>query len=183
MLREDNLNSRVVIIDWGLATIHSADDPPMTAFAGSAFSVAPEVIRRSYGKECDLWSCGVITFFLLTRGMPFNANTDKEIFRKILSGQFSYSQWAKNISEEAKDFIDKLLVVNPKYRMTAKQALAHSWIRKHNHPKQNIGGPHQRSPLPSHGRRTQQRGVANAGSARRHKHRPAAAHGKVQLEP
>lgn len=44
MLCEDNLNCRVVIIDWGLATIHSNDDPPMTAFAGSAFSVAPEVV-------------------------------------------------------------------------------------------------------------------------------------------
>ena len=55
----------------------------MTAFAGSAYTIAPEVIQRSYGKECDLWSVGVITYFLLSRKMPFNGKTDEEIFRKI----------------------------------------------------------------------------------------------------
>lgn len=119
-------------------------------------------IKRSYDKMCDLWSCGVISYFLLTRGVPFNAPTDKQIFEKILSGQFGYPQ-KNGISEEAKDFVDKLLVVNPKKRMTAKQALAHSWIRKHNvsHSKQNVDrsetraapslalhSAHQRSHLP-----------------------------------
>ncbi|KAL7526983.1 hypothetical protein ACHAXR_001744 [Thalassiosira sp. AJA248-18] len=67
MLSNDDINSPVKIIDFGLATTHRASDPPMTAFAGSAFTVAPEVVKRSYGKECDLWSVGVITYFLLTQ--------------------------------------------------------------------------------------------------------------------
>ena len=83
MLSSDDINSPVKIIDFGLATTHGSDDPPMTAFAGSAFTVAPEVIKRSYGKECDLWSVGVVTYFLLTQRMPFNAPSDKEIFQKI----------------------------------------------------------------------------------------------------
>jgi len=130
----DVATSPVKIIDFGLATIHNPrTDPPMTAFAGSAFTVAPEVIKRSYGKECDLWSVGVITYFLLTQKMPFNARADKEIFQKIVSGDYGYPGWTKSgLSEEAKDFIDRLLVVDPKRRLTASQALSHLWIRKHN---------------------------------------------------
>lgn len=133
MLAEDDINSQVKIIDFGLAAIHRWNDPPMTAFAGSAFTVAPEVIKRSYGKECDLWSVGIITYFLLTSRMPFNAKSDKEIFQKIINGEYRYPAWTKTgLSEEAKDFIDRLIVVDPRRRMTAKQALNHIWIRKHN---------------------------------------------------
>ena len=89
MLSRDDINSPVKIIDFGLAIIHNSSDPPMTAFAGSAFTVAPEVVKRSYGKECDLWSVGVISYFLLTQRMPFNAKSDQEIFQKI--GEFILS--------------------------------------------------------------------------------------------
>lgn len=85
MLSNSDINSSPIkIIDFGLAIMHNPQiDPPMTAFAGSAFTVAPEVVKRRYGKECDLWSVGVISYFLLTERMPFNANSDKEIFQKI----------------------------------------------------------------------------------------------------
>lgn len=121
----------VKIIDFGLAVVHKPGDPPLTAFAGSAFTVAPEVIQRQYSKEVDIWSVGVITYFLLTHQMPFNAHSNDEMFKRIQSGVFYYPKWAKDgLSEDAKDFIERLLVVNPKKRMTARQALSHSWIRK-----------------------------------------------------
>jgi serine/threonine protein kinase len=137
MLSRDDINSPVKIIDFGLAIIHNSSDPPMTAFAGSAFTVAPEVVKRSYGKECDLWSVGVISYFLLTQRMPFNAKSDQEIFQKIVAGNFGYPAWTETgLSEAAKDFIDRLLVTNPKRRLTAKQALSHLWIRRHNQNKE-----------------------------------------------
>ena len=134
MLSSDDINSPIKIIDFGLATTHNqeAGDAPMTAFAGSPFTVAPEVIKRRYGRECDLWSVGVVTYFLLTNLMPFNAESNEEIFKKIQSGRYRYpSRLEAGISEEAKDFISRLLVVNPKERMTAKQALSHPWIVKY----------------------------------------------------
>lgn len=135
MLLNDDIDTcPIKIIDFGLATLHDPrTDPPMTAFAGSAFTVAPEVVKRRYGKECDMWSVGVITYFLLTQKMPFNCKADADIFRKIVSGDYGYPKWAETgISEEAKDFIDALLVVDPKRRLTAKQGLTTPWIRKHN---------------------------------------------------
>jgi hypothetical protein len=130
MLSEDDINSHIKIIDFGLATIHGPNDPPMTALAGSAFTLAPEVLKRSYGRECDLWSVGVIAYFLLTSQVPFNAKSDQEIFVKIVNGTYAFPPWAKTgLTDMAKDFIRKLVVVDPKQRMTAKRALSHPWIR------------------------------------------------------
>lgn len=131
MLSSEDITSPIKIIDFGLATIHGPNDPPLTALAGSAFTIAPEVISRSYGKSCDLWSVGVIAYFLLTSCMPFNAKSDEEIFAKILEGKYSYPQWARwGLSEKAKDFIGRLLVVDPKRRVNAKQVLNDVWVCK-----------------------------------------------------
>lgn len=131
MLLSEDINSSIKIIDFGLATIHGPNDPPLTALAGSAFTIAPEVISRSYGNSCDLWSVGVIAYFLLTSCMPFNAKSDEEIFAKIQGGKYSYPRWARwGLSEKAKDFVGRLLVVDPKRRYNAKQALGDIWTRK-----------------------------------------------------
>lgn len=131
MFSRNDINSPIKIIDFGVATLHKPGDPPLTAFAGSVRSVAPEVVKRRYGKECDIWSCGVITYFLLIHLMPFDAQSSdpNEIFQKIVSGRFGYPQWTETgLSEEVKDFIDRLLEINPKKRLTAKQALFHPWV-------------------------------------------------------
>lgn len=128
--REGDPNSPIKIIDFGVATLHKPGDPPLNAFAGSMRTVAPEVIKRSYDNQCDMWSVGVVTFFLLTQQMPFNGGTNQEIFQKICSGQFFFPRWTEQgLSEEAKDFIDDLLVLDPRERMTSREALAHPWIR------------------------------------------------------
>ena len=136
MLSSKAINSPIKIIDFGLATIRGPHDPPLTALAGSAFTIAPEVISRSYGKSCDLWSVGVITYFLLTSCMPFNADSDEDIFTKIQGGKFSYPKWARwGLSEKAKDFVGRLLVVDPKRRINAKQALCDVWISMNGNPR------------------------------------------------
>ncbi len=141
MLSEKDINSNIKIIDFGLATTYNpaAGDPPMTAFAGSPFTVSPEVIKRKYGKECDLWSVGVITYFLLTNQMPFNADSDGDVFKKILCGQYAFPKWAReSVSKEAQDFVSKLIVIDPQERYTAKQALCHPWIMRSKRKRQVV---------------------------------------------
>ena len=54
MMKMNGHKTTVKIIDFGLAVVHNPDiDPPLTAFAGSAFTVAPEVIQRQYSSICD----------------------------------------------------------------------------------------------------------------------------------
>ncbi|XP_072988536.1 calcium-dependent protein kinase 12 [Typha latifolia] len=97
---------------------------------GSAYYVAPEVLQRNYGKEIDVWSAGVILYILLCGVPPFWAETEKEIFEEILKGDidFKSAPWP-SISHGAKDLIRKMLTQDPKKRITADEALQHSWLR------------------------------------------------------
>ncbi|XP_041028314.1 calcium-dependent protein kinase 2-like [Juglans microcarpa x Juglans regia] len=98
---------------------------------GSAYYVAPEVLRRSYGKEIDIWSAGVILYILLSGVPPFWAETEKGIFDAILQGELDFeSQPWPLISESAKDLVRKMLAQDPKKRITSGQVLEHPWIRE-----------------------------------------------------
>ncbi|KAJ7957914.1 putative Calcium-dependent protein kinase [Quillaja saponaria] len=98
---------------------------------GSAYYVAPEVLRRNYGQEIDVWSAGIILYILLSGVPPFWAETEKGIFDAILDGKLDLesSPWP-SISSAAKDLIRKMLAKDPKRRITAAEALEHPWMKK-----------------------------------------------------
>jgi serine/threonine protein kinase len=91
---------------------------------GSAYYVAPEVLRRSYGKEIDIWSAGIILYILLSGVPPFWAETEKGIFNAILEGELDFvSEPWPSISDSAKDLVRKMLTQDPKKRITSTQVL------------------------------------------------------------
>jgi serine/threonine protein kinase len=92
--------------------------------------MAPEVIKGDYDQQCDVWSVGVIAFMLLSSSLPFYGKTRAHVVRRILHGKFAFKgrRW-KEISDEAKSFIESLLVQDPAERPTAAQALAHEWLQ------------------------------------------------------
>ncbi|XP_031387967.1 calcium-dependent protein kinase 16-like isoform X3 [Punica granatum] len=98
---------------------------------GSAYYVAPEVLKRKSGPESDVWSIGVITYILLCGRRPFWDKTEDGIFKEVLRKKpdFRRKPWP-TISESAKDFVKKLLVKDPRARLTAAQALSHPWVRE-----------------------------------------------------
>ncbi|KAL8045247.1 hypothetical protein ABFX02_08G100600 [Erythranthe guttata] len=98
---------------------------------GSAYYVAPEVLRRKSGAESDVWSIGVITYILLCGRRPFWDKTEDGIFKEVLKNKpdFRRKPWP-GISNAAKDFVNKLLVKDPRARLTAAQALSHPWVRE-----------------------------------------------------
>ncbi|XVF26034.1 hypothetical protein REPUB_Repub13aG0265300 [Reevesia pubescens] len=98
---------------------------------GSSYYVAPEVLRRSYGKELDIWSAGIILYILLSGVPPFWAETEKGIFDAIIEGELDFeSQPWPLISESAKDLVRKMLTMDPKKRLTSAQVLEHPWMRE-----------------------------------------------------
>ena len=119
----------IKIIDFGTAKIFKKEKSEHLLI-GSAYYIAPEVLSRNYTELCDLWSCGVIMYILLTGRPPFNGINEDEIMNRIKEGVYDMSKYPWGvISEDAKDLIKGLLQINPKERYTAKQALNHKWFK------------------------------------------------------
>ena len=89
-------------------------------------------MKKKYDEKCDIWSCGVILFILLSGTPPFNGKNDKIIMENVAKGTYSFSaeEW-KNISTLAKDFIKKMLELDPLKRYSAEQALNDPWMKKY----------------------------------------------------
>lgn len=85
----------------------------------------------TYGKECDLWSCGVILFILLGGYPPFDDESEPNLFRRIRSGKYDMGDpvWSA-VSDDAKDLIKKLLTVDPTKRLTIEGILEHPWMKE-----------------------------------------------------
>lgn len=122
-------NSALKLIDFGISRQCKPGDV-MTTKACTLAYVAPEVIAGEYSLTCDVWSLGVIIFLILS-GSPVFSGPNREIYDAIKSCKYSFDApvWA-NISEDAKDLISNLLVLDPQKRYTAEQALHHPWIDK-----------------------------------------------------
>ena len=119
----------IKVIDFGTCEI--LKKKKLTEQIGTSFYIAPEVLKNGYNEKCDLWSCGIILYILLCGAPPFYGKNEKEIFKKILDGNFTFRHkiWNK-VSNEAKNLVLKLLQVNPVKRLSAKEALEDVWFQK-----------------------------------------------------
>ncbi|KAG6386122.1 hypothetical protein SASPL_155013 [Salvia splendens] len=98
---------------------------------GSPYYMAPEVLKRNYGPEVDIWSAGVILYILLCGVPPFWAGeTEQGVALSILRGviDFKREPWPQ-VSESAKSLVRQMLNPDPKKRLTAQQVLDHPWIQ------------------------------------------------------
>ncbi|GAB0195735.1 serine/threonine-protein kinase H1 [Grus japonensis] len=124
-------DSKIMITDFGLASARKkGDDCLMKTTCGTPEYIAPEIlVRKPYTNSVDMWALGVISYILLSGTMPFEDDNRTRLYRQILKGKYSYSgePWP-SVSNLAKDFIDRLLTVDPSDRMTALQALKHPWV-------------------------------------------------------
>ncbi|XP_065113049.1 myosin light chain kinase family member 4 isoform X2 [Paramisgurnus dabryanus] len=124
--RETN---KVKIIDFGLARRYKPREKLKVNFGTPEF-LAPEVINYEFVSfPTDTWSLGVITYMLLSGLSPFLGEDDNETLNNILACQWSFEDAEfEDISEEAKDFITRLLVKSKSWRMSASQSLKHPWL-------------------------------------------------------
>ena len=99
-----------------------------TTKAGTPHYVAPQVLAGKYDQASDMWSVGVIQYVLLCGYPPFYGESDADVLTKVRSGNFTFNaaDW-RDVSDDAKNLIRKLLTMNPRDRYTAEQALAHAW--------------------------------------------------------
>ncbi|KAK3145854.1 hypothetical protein QOZ80_3BG0258390 [Eleusine coracana subsp. coracana] len=116
-------------IDFGLS-IFFRPGQVFTDVVGSPYYVAPEVLKKKYGPEADVWSAGVIIYILLCGVPPFWAENEQGIFEEVLHGKLDFqSEPWPSISEGAKDLVRRMLVRDPKKRLTAHEVLRHPWVQ------------------------------------------------------
>ncbi|GFR48541.1 hypothetical protein Agub_g10439 [Astrephomene gubernaculifera] len=130
LLSDRTSHAALKATDFGLSSFFQ-EGQIFTDIVGSAYYVAPEVLRRAYSKEADIWSCGVILYILLCGYPPFHGENEKKIFEAVVAKpiDFSSEPWP-NISDAAKDCVRRMLVRDPKRRATAQQILQHEWMRE-----------------------------------------------------
>lgn len=116
-------------IDFGLSVFFRPGET-FTDVVGSPYYVAPEVLRKLYGPECDVWSAGVIIYILLSGVPPFWDETEQGIFEQVLKGELDFvSEPWPSISDSAKDLVRRMLVRDPRKRLTAHEVLSHPWVQ------------------------------------------------------
>lgn len=123
--------SDIQLIDFGLAA-NMPPGQPLREACGTPHSTAPEVLQPSpaYNEKVDMWSSGVVLYTLLGGMPPFTDSDFRRLFFAIRTGGFSFQDpiWG-DISAEAKEFINALLQVDPRSRLSAKAALEHPWMQ------------------------------------------------------
>ncbi|KAM7267459.1 hypothetical protein ACFE04_009625 [Oxalis oulophora] len=127
---DEQEDSLLKTIDFGLSVFFKPGETFIDV-VGSPYYVAPEVLRKRYGPEADVWSAGVILYILLSGVPPFWAESEEGIFEQVLHGDLDFSSdpWP-NISESAKDLVRKMLIRDPKRRLTAHEVLCHPWVQE-----------------------------------------------------
>ena len=129
LMADDDEDLNIKIIDWGCAQTVKKTKHSKKA-DGTAYYIAPEVLKGQYNEKCDIWACGVIFYILLCGYPPFNGETDDEIYESVLSGKFQFPEedWDQ-VSEEAKNLIKKMLTKDVKKRISALDSMQDPWFK------------------------------------------------------
>nr|XP_054749282.1 phosphorylase b kinase gamma catalytic chain, skeletal muscle/heart isoform-like isoform X2 [Lytechinus pictus] len=129
---------KVKISDFGMAA-ELTEGVYLRELCGTPGYMAPEMLKcsmgleniSSYGQKIDLWACGVIMYTLLVGRPPFWHRKKMLMLRAIMEGRYRFGspEW-DDISDTPKDLISKLLVVDPKLRLSAEEALEHPFFQQ-----------------------------------------------------
>lgn len=122
-------STNVKLIDFGLATKLDPNEVVKIS-TGTAEFAAPEIVEREpVGFYTDMWAAGVLSYVLLSGLSPFAGENDVATLKNVKACDWDFDEDAfRNISEEGKDFIRRLLVKNKEKRMTAHECLVHPWL-------------------------------------------------------
>ena len=122
---DDIINVRLT--DFGLS-VPLDGDGLTSGVVGTIPYLAPEVIAKTrYGRPADMWSLGVTIYYLLTNLQLFDESNSTVLRVEISRCDFDLDN-IDDVSNEAKDFLKKILRKNPSKRLTAEAALQHPWF-------------------------------------------------------
>jgi len=132
MFENKSAIAEIKVIDFGLSKKFASNKlGVMREGVGTLYSMAPQVLQGIYNSQADMWSVGVITYMLISSHRPFYNKKRKVMIDRIMRCDYSYNKgYWDPVSDEAKDFIDHLLVLDSRDRYNAQKAQNHVWFTK-----------------------------------------------------
>jgi serine/threonine protein kinase len=130
----NDLNS-LKIIDFGLVKAVGPNERVLESF-GTIYYVAPEIIlKKAYNKQIDIWSIGVILYYVFGQIFPFDDenNIEENIVKKIVYKDVTFdTEEINKRSNDLKRLIEKCLEKDPEKRITIDKLIEDDWIKAYN---------------------------------------------------
>ena len=124
-------HTRIKIADFGLSAFWTTGAPMLRQRCGTPAFVAPEILPKDceYDNKIDMWSAGVILYFLLSGFPPFWGDDLQHLLSSIMSEdpKFTDPAW-ELVTPAGKDLIRGMLAKDPLFRPSVEEALAHPWM-------------------------------------------------------
>ena len=132
------LNSKIKIIDFGLATKLDENGGAQT-LVGSPLYMDPIILKKYdkaggfaklqvYNEKADIWSIGVICYEMLTGETLFNAQDLKELMKKVEEGNYNIPLYVE-LSNEIISFLNAMLQYDGEKRWSAEKLSTHSFLK------------------------------------------------------
>ena len=133
---EDMSIYEIKLIDFGCSKfLNEKKHNKLSGIVGTSMYCSPEVIDNSYDEKSDEWSCGVLMYILLCGYWPFEGETEEEIFKNIKNYNIDFDTYElKQVSDNCKDLMKKLLNPDKQNRITAFEALKHPFFTQKLNP-------------------------------------------------
>ena len=127
----DHYLKEIKIIDFGLSNKYTNNSDLLSTLCGSPLYAAPEVLMGNGYKPTpvDIWSAGIVLYFMLSGKLPFQGDSNEELYQKIIDAKIKNIE---GVSKEANNLIKKLLNPNPRKRLTIEKIKIHPWFNLFN---------------------------------------------------
>lgn len=120
-------NDTVKLTDFGWSIINPLGVKRKT-LCGTMDYLSPELITsKEYDHTVDVWALGVLAYELVVGSPPFEENSKELTYKRIVKGDLVFPA---NVSQDVKHLITKILVHDPKQRISLKQIKSHPWIMR-----------------------------------------------------
>jgi len=129
----------VKIIDFGLSEIFSTSQNSSSIVAGTAYYMSPEIFKPPFGFKSDVWSVGVISYFMTTGFLPFFGSTVTEVKSNVLYRKIQWpitypgSSRTLSLSNSLKELVESLLEKDERIRPEARVALTSPFFTQLHH--------------------------------------------------
>lgn len=130
----------VKLADFGFANIFVDQEHEilLKTTCGTPAYIAPEILKHApyHGERVDVWSCGIILYYMVAGELPFDDDSNEEMFRSITDGRYTMPE---HFSRELQDLIAKILVTDDSARIGLSAIMQHPWYTKEEEEEEEDG--------------------------------------------